>query len=160
MHPALTGGSLPAFDLNQFLGGGAVALFIAIAYFVIRLLFDRAIPSKSDGRESINLVVESLNATIKILQDDKTSDLARLQTALDRADRLEKESGEDYEKLNELRGEVVDLRNRLARKDQHIHVLVAELKKLGIFVSGHKDDTSGPLQIVYPKEPPFPPVPA
>lgn len=141
---------LPQFDLNQFLGGGAVALVIAIAYFVIRLLFDRAIPSRSDGRESIGLVVESLNTTIKIMQDEKASDLARLSSALDRADRLEKDADVDYGKLSELRAEVVELRNRLARKDQHISVLVAELKKLGISVVGHRDDTSGPLQIIYP----------
>lgn len=139
----------PAFDLNQFLGGGAVALVVAIAYFVIRLLFDRAIPTRSDGRESISLVVESLNATIKIMQEEKSSDLSRLKSALDRADKLEADADVDYAKLNDLRSEVVDLRNRLARKDQHITTLVHELKKLGVSVLGQRDDTSGPLQIIH-----------
>lgn len=159
VHLASSTATVPGFDLNQFLGGGAVALVVAIAYFVVRLLFDRAIPTRSDGRESISLVVESLNATIKIMQDDKASDLTRLQSALDRADRLEKDADVDYGKLNELRAEVVELRNRLARKDQHINTLVAELKKLGIAVLGHRDESSGPLQIIYPTEPPYPPVP-
>jgi hypothetical protein len=153
------GASLPTFDLNQFLGGGVVALVVGIAYFVIRLLFDRAIPTKSDGRESISLVVESLNATIKIMQEDRASDVTRLQTALDRTDRLESDAAVDYTKLNELRAEIVDLRNRLVRKDQHISTLITELRKLGIAVIGYKDDTSGPLQIIYPREPPFPPIP-
>jgi len=144
---------LPAFDLNQFLGGGAVALVITIAYFVIRLIFDRAIPTKSDGRESISLVVESLNATIKIMQEEKASDLSRLKGALDRADKLELDADVDYGRLNDLRSEVVDLRNRLARKEQHITTLVHELKKLGVTVRGYRDDTSGPLQIIYDAPP-------
>lgn len=146
---------LPAFDLNQFLGGGAVALVVAIAYFVLRLIFDRAIPTKSDGRESISLVVESLNATIKIMQEEKASDLSRLKGALDRADKLELDADVDYGRLNDLRSEVVDLRNRLARKEQHITTLIHELKKLGVTVMGYRDDTSGPLQIIY-NQPPTP----
>lgn len=148
--PLETAVALPDFDLNQFLGGGAVALVVAIAYFVIRLLFDRAIPTKSDGRDSFSLIVESMNTTIRIMQDDKASDLARLQNALDRADRLEHDASADYAKLNELRAEVADLRFRLIRKEQHIQVLVAELKKLGIMIHGYKEDSSEPLQVIYP----------
>jgi uncharacterized coiled-coil protein SlyX len=124
------------FSLNSLVSGGAGATVIGLVYFVIKLILDRTIPSRSDQRASTSLLIEGLNNMVKILQEEKESDAKRLIAKQDRIESLETASDKDYEKIKELRQEIAELRERLATKDRHIATLVSELRRFGSIVTG------------------------
>ena len=124
------------FDLNGLVSGGTGAAVMAALIFVVKLVLDRTIPSRSDARASQSLVLQGLQQLVKVLQEEKVADAARLANKQDRIEQLEKAADRDYDRITELRAEVIDLRNRLATKDRHITLLVVELKKLGAHISG------------------------
>lgn len=119
-------------DLNTLVTGGSGAAIMAAIIFVGKLILDRTIPSRSDTRASLTLVLESLKNMVAVLQDEKRSDAQRLSEKQERIDVLEESSTADYNRIIELRTEIIDLRSRLAQKDRHIRMLIAELQKLGI----------------------------
>lgn len=125
-----------SLDLNALLSGGGGATLVALLIWVGKLILDRTVPSRSDSRASQSLVLESLSNMVKVLQEEKTADAARLESKQDRIDSLEEASNKDYDLITELRTEITDLRNRLAVKDRHIRILVLELRKLGAQVTG------------------------
>lgn len=124
------------FSLNSLVSGGAGTLIVGLVYFAIKLILDRSIPSRSDARASTSLLIEGLNNMVSILQEEKTSDAARLMAKQERIESLENSSDKDYEKIKELRVEINELRERLAIKDRHIQTLVAELRRFGSVVTG------------------------
>lgn len=124
------------FDLNTLLSGGTGAALMGVIIWVGKLVLDRTIPSRSDSRAHISMVLESLTGMVTVLQEEKTSDASRLQTKQDRIESLEAEADKDYDRITELRAEIIDLRTRLAQKDRLIRILVTELRKLGAQVNG------------------------
>ncbi len=131
-----------SLDLNALLSGGGGATLVALIIWVGKLVLDRTIPSRSDSRASQSLVLESLSNMVKVLQEEKTADAARLESKQDRIDSLEEASTQDYDLISELRSEITDLRNRLAVKDRHIRILVLELRRLGAQVTGLEADAN------------------
>lgn len=136
-----------ALDINSFLSGSAGATLIFILYNVGKMLLDKFVPSRADARANISIVLEGLNSMVKVLQDEKVADAQRLADRQKRIDDLEAASEKDYERLSELRAEIIDLRARLAQKERHINYLIYELQKLGAIVSGVTSDT---LEIILP----------
>lgn len=128
--------AMPAFDLNALISGGSGATLMAALIFVGKLIADRTIPSRSDARANVTLVLEGLNNMVKVLQEEKVADSKRLDDKQKRIDVLESAADQDYDRIQELRGEILELRQRLAQKDRHINTLVSELRKLGAHVSG------------------------
>lgn len=124
------------FDLNTLVSGGTGAGLMAVAIFAIKLVLDRTIPSRSDARANVTMVLEGLNNMVKVLQEEKIADAKRLTDRQARIDTLEQAADKDYDRISELRSEIIDLRNRLAQKERHINTLVRELRKLGAQVSG------------------------
>jgi chromosome segregation ATPase len=125
-----------AFDLNTFVSGGAGAAIMGAVIFAGKLILDRTIPSRSDARANVTLVLEGLNNMVKVLQEEKVADAKRLEDKQSRIDMLESAADKDYDRINELRNEIIDLRQRLAVKDRHINNLVSELRKFGVMVTG------------------------
>lgn len=123
-------------DLNTIISGGTGATIIGAAYLLIKGVLDRALPSRSDTRASMQLVLEGLNNTVTILQAEKKADAAALQRKQERIDELEAAADVDYDRIRDLREEVMDLQTRLAQKDRHIATLIRELRKLGSIVTG------------------------
>lgn len=123
-------------DLNSIITGGAGATFMAALIFVGKLIADRTIPSRSDARANVTLVLEGLNNMVKVLQEEKVADSKRLADKQSRIDVLEAAADQDYDRIRELRAEIIDLRQSLAQKDRHINTLVSELRKLGAQVVG------------------------
>lgn len=128
-----------AFDLNTFLSGGTGAAVVAALIFVAKLILDRVVPSRSDARANISIVLEGLQNMVKVLQDEKIADAKRLADKQARIEYLEEASYQDYDKIKELKDEIQELRLRLATKERHISVLVAELRRLGAQVTGLED---------------------
>lgn len=126
----------PGIDLNSLVSGGVGASVVAAILYVIKLILDRTIPSRSDARANVTLVLEGLNNMVKVLQAEKFADSDRLKDKQGRIDLLEEASDKDYARISELRAEVIELRTRLAVKDRHINTLVTELRKLGAQVTG------------------------
>lgn len=126
----------PVVDLNTLVGGGVGAGIVSSLIYIIKLIADRAIPSRSDARANVTLVIEGLNNMVKVLQEEKKADADRLEVKQQRIMTLEQAGDRDYAQITELRQEIVDLRTRLATKDRHINALVAELRKLGRQVTG------------------------
>lgn len=124
------------FDLNTIVSGGSGAALMAAIIYVGKLVADRTIPSRSDNRANVTLVLEGLNNMVKVLQEEKLADAKRLEDKQRRIDALESEADKDYDRISELRAEIIDLRTRLATKDRHINTLVSELRKLGATVTG------------------------
>jgi septal ring factor EnvC (AmiA/AmiB activator) len=114
--------------------GGAGAL--GIIYYIVKLVLDKTIPSRSDNRASTSLVLDSLSNMVKVLQDEKKEDAVRLKAKQDRIDQLESEADADFARIQDLRTEILELRERLGRKDRHIKILVLELQKLGATITG------------------------
>lgn len=137
---AAAASGVPAVNLTALLSGGGGSLLVAILIYVGKLMLDRAVPSRSDSRASQSLVLDSLSTTIKVLQDEKIADAARVESKQTRIDSLEESSNQDWDLIQELRGEISELRNRLAVKDRHIRILVLELRRLGAQVSGLSED--------------------
>lgn len=151
MIPLVLSAPAPAFDLNDIISGGTGATIMAALIFVGKLILDRTIPSRSDQRANVTLVLEGLNNMVKVLQEEKTADAKRLADKQARIDALEAAAEKDYDRISELRAEIIDLRNRLAQKDRHINTLVAELRKLGAQVSGlDLEDLEASIEITLP----------
>lgn len=131
--------SSPGLDLNSLLSGGGGALAVGLGYYVFRVVVDRAIPTRSDARASTSQVLEGLSNMVKVLQEEKIADATRLTDKQGRIDLLEDSADKDYERIRELRTEILDLSQRLALKDRHIRILVLELRKLGAQVTGVDD---------------------
>lgn len=123
-------------SLNSLVSGGAGTVIVGLIYFVVKLILDRTIPSRSDTRASTSLLIEGLNNMIKVLQAEKESDAKRLEQKQDRIHNLEQASDKDYEKIQDLRADINELRERLATKERHIATLVSELRRFGSVVTG------------------------
>jgi hypothetical protein len=142
-----------AFDLNGIISGGTGAGIFALVVFVIKLVLDRTIPSRSDARANVTIVLEGLSNMVKVLQEEKIADAARLADKQKRIDTLESAADKDFESIGELRKEILDLRTRLATKDRHIGVLVHQLRLLGAVVTGielDEEDDIESLEITLP----------
>lgn len=126
----------PAIDLNTLVSGGVGAGVVSAVIYVVKLILDRTIPSRSDARANVTLVIEGLNNMVKVLQEEKKADADRLDEKQKRIDVLQEAAEKDYDRITELRAEIIDLRTRLATKDRHINTLVSELRKLGRSVTG------------------------
>lgn len=123
-------------DLDTIIGGGAGAALMAALIYTVKLVLDRTVPSRSDSRASVSLVLEGLTNMVKVLQEEKLSDAKRLADRQSRIDSLEGEADKDYERIKDFRNEVIDLTTRLSTKDRHINILITELNKLGAQVTG------------------------
>jgi hypothetical protein len=126
-------------QLNDIIGGGAGATLVGLGYFIIKLILDRTIPSRSDARAGVTMLLDGLNKMVEVLRQERAEDAKRLQEKQARIDFLEKESDLDFGRLNEMREDIIDLRARLALKEAHIAQLVLELRKLGATVEGMED---------------------
>lgn len=143
----------PLLDLNTLVSGGTGATLMAALIFVGKLILDRTIPSRSDARANVTMLIEGLNNMVKVLQEEKVADAKRLVDKQARIDVLEAAADKDYDRISELRFEIIDLRNRLAQKDRHINTLVSELRKIGAQVTGlDLDDMTTALEITLPAE--------
>lgn len=125
-----------AWDWNTILSGGTGAAVMGLLIFVIKLILDRTIPSRSDNRASVTLVLEGLQNMVKVLQDEKLADSKRLEDKQNRINTLEKDADTDYNTIQELRNEISELKSRLALRDRNIKILISELQKLGATVTG------------------------
>lgn len=144
---------VPGFDLNTLVSGGTGATLMAALIFVGKLILDRTIPSRSDARANVALLIEGLNNMVKVLQEEKLADAKRLADKRTRIDVLESAADKDYDRIKELRDEIIDLRQRLSQKDRHINTLVTELRKVGAQVTGlDLADFESELEIVLPAE--------
>ena len=142
-----------SLDLNSLITGGSGAAFMAALIFVGKLIADRTIPSRSDARANVTLVLEGLNNMVKVLQEEKLADSKRLDDKQARIDVLEAAADQDYDRIRELRAEIFDLSQRLAQKDRHINTLVSELRKLGAHVAGLElTDINVEIEVTLPKE--------
>lgn len=130
------GGEGSIINLNGLVSGGVSTAVILAVVYIIRLIADRTIPSRSDSRASQALVLEGLNNLVKVLQEEKKADGDLLRKKQDRIEALEDSANADYDRIRELRNEILDLTERLAQKDRHINTLVIELRKLGAQVTG------------------------
>lgn len=145
--------ALPVIDLNTLFSGGVGATLMAGIIFVVKLVADRTIPSRSDARANVTMLIEGLNNMVKVLQEEKTADAKRLADKQLRIESLETAADKDYDRISELRAEIIDLRNRLAQKDRHINTLVSELRKVGAQVTGLElSDMEGDIEITLPGE--------
>lgn len=125
-----------SLTLNEIISGGTGASIMAALIFVGKLILDRTIPSRSDQRASVGLVLESLTNMVTVLREEKIADATRLADKQARIEILEVSADKDFATISELRSEIIDLRHRLIQKDRHIQLLVTELRKLGATVSG------------------------
>lgn len=137
----------PTLDLNALVGGGAGATLVGILFYIGKLILDRTIPSRSDSRANITILLDGLQSMVKVLQDEKTADAKRLADRQDRIETLEKESDLSYTRRAEMQAEIIDLRARVAQKERHIRELAHMLVQLGAKVTGLDDDT---LEITLP----------
>jgi chromosome segregation ATPase len=125
-----------AFNLDTMVSGGVGAAVVSAIIYVVKLILDRTIPSRSDARANVGMVLDGLNNMVKVLQEEKLADAKRLSDKTDRIELLESAADKDYNRISELRAEIIDLRNRLATKDRHINTLVSALRRLGAQVTG------------------------
>lgn len=141
----------PFFDLNTIVSSGTGATLMAALIFIGKLVLDRTIPSRSDARANVTMLIEGLNNMVKVLQEEKVADAQRLADKRARIEYLETAAEKDYDRISELRSEIIDLRSRLAQKDRHINTLVSELRKVGAQVIGvGLDDMSSDLEVTIP----------
>lgn len=150
--PKLAAEVRPSVDLNALVSGGSGAALISALIFVGKLILDRTIPSRSDARANVSLVLEGLNNMVKVLQEEKIADAKRLTDKTDRIEQLEAAADKDYDRISELRAEIIDLRQRLSTKDRHINTLVSELRKLGAQVTGLELDDIDNLEVTLTTE--------
>jgi chaperonin cofactor prefoldin len=139
-------------DLNSVVSGGVGVSGAGALLFIVKLIIDRTLPGRSDQRANVQIMLESLNNMIKVLQEEKIADAKRLEDKQTRIDALESEAERDYDRISELRGEIIDLRQRLAVKDRHINALVSQLRRLGILVSGIELDDPKEADIKFSSE--------
>lgn len=152
---AAAAGAVPTAgpDLDALFGAGGGAALLALIYWVIRLVLDKRVPTQSDSRADKELVSNTLTNMVKVLTEEKKADADRLATKQARIDELEKNADEDYDRLQDLRREIVELGERLAQKDRVIRILVTELRKLGAVVTGViADPETGDIEITHTPE--------
>lgn len=137
------------FDLNSLVGGGAGATLVGLIFYVGKLILDRTIPSRSDARANITILLEGLQSMVKVLQDEKLADAKRLADRQVRIDQLEEESDVNYQRRAEMQAEIIELRSRVAQKDRHIRELTHMLTQLGASVVGLDGDY---LEVTLPTE--------
>jgi hypothetical protein len=126
------------------LGGvGAGSLLV----WVVKLVLDRTIPSRSDNRASASLVLDSLSNMVKVLQEEKKEDADRLKAKQDRIDQLELDADTDFARVQDMRKEIMELQARLAKKERHIRILVLELRRLGATITGLDEETEDDADI-------------
>lgn len=129
-----------ALDLNALIGGGTGATAVGIIWYIGKLILDRTVPSRSDARANITILLEGLQSMVKVLQDEKEADAQRLKDRQARIDILEGESDTNYVRRAEMQAEIIELRVRVAQKDRHIRELVHMLTQLGAKVVGVDTD--------------------
>lgn len=132
-----------ALDLNGIISGSTGAALVALVIFVVKLVLDRTIPSRSDTRANVSLVLEGLSNMVKILQEEKLADSERLRQKQERIDELETDDAKNYDTIRELRKEIAELRDRLDLKERHIQTLIFELRKFGVEIIGVATDEPG-----------------
>jgi hypothetical protein len=125
-----------SIDLNALVGGGAGASLIGIIFYVGKLILDRTIPSRSDSRANISVLLDGLQSMVKVLQDEKAGDAKRLADRQARIDTLEEESDVNYVRRAEMQADIIELKARVAQKDRHIRELTHMLTQLGATVVG------------------------
>lgn len=144
----------PDITLNNLIAGGAGATLMGLVIWVAKLVLDRTIPSRSDARANVSLVLEGLSNMVKVLQEEKIADANRLAEKQKRIDELEADASTDYQTVRDLKREISELTDRLALKDRHIQTLSMELRKFGVQVIGIDIDKSGQdLEIIFPEKP-------
>lgn len=143
-----------SFDLNSIVSGGTGAALFALVVWVFKLILDRTIPTRSDHRADYTMLIDGLSNMVRVLQEEKIADAKRLADKQIRIDTLEGAADKDYETIADLRGEILDLRQRLNQKDRHIQLLTVELRKLGAVVTGLdiSSDDEDSLEITLPTE--------
>lgn len=129
-----------SLDLNAVVGGGTGATIVTVVIYVGKLILDRTIPSRSDARANITILLEGLQSMVKVLQDEKQADAQRLSDRQKRIDALEEESDTNYTRKAEMQAEIIELRGRVAQKDRHIRELTHMLTQLGATVVGADGD--------------------
>ena len=145
-----------SIDLNGVISGGAGASIVALVVWVCKLVLDRTIPSRSDARANVTIVLEGLSNMVKVLQEEKIADAKRLADKQARIDVLEAAGDKDFETIGELRKEILDLRHRLQTKERHIQILAHQLRLLGAQVTGIEldpEDEFEQLEITMPSKP-------
>lgn len=132
---------------NTTVSGGVLALL----FWTIRLFLNKRVSSRSDDRADRESIQQALNNTIKILADEKQTDLNRLKEREQRIHALETEADKDYDRLRELRKDVIELTDRLAHKDRNIALLAAELVRFGAIIDGlDSESIMTKVTITYP----------
>lgn len=134
------------FPIGTLSLGGLGTALVGAAIWAVRLILDRSVPSRTTKKEESKLALEGMKTLVTVLQEEKKEDAARMKAKQDRIDQLESEADKDFNRIVELRNEVLDLRNRLAVKDQRIQVLVLALRRFGQDVAGLGSET-GEIQI-------------
>lgn len=140
-------------SVSPIVSGGLGSALTLVVIYIVKLIADRFVPTRSDSRASMQMVVDSLKQAIDTLAADKEADSGRYIKLQNRVDELEQEAARDYEVIRALREELGELRERLHKKDQSILSLVAELRKLGATVTGVDLETLTPeIKVVYGKD--------
>lgn len=140
-------------DLGALLGGGAGASILLAIVYVVKLIIDRTLPSRSDSRANISILLEGLQSIVKVLQDEKAADARRLADQQSRIDALKNEADVSYTRKAEMQAEIFALHAQLARKDQHIQEFINLLSQLGVKVEGLEADS---LKFTLPPDKPNP----
>lgn len=138
-----------ALDLNALVGGGAGATLVGVIFYVGKLILDRTIPSRSDSRANITILLEGLQSMVKVLQYEKEADAKRLSDRQIRIDALEAETDTNHTRKAEMQAEIIELRARVAQKDRHIKQLAHMLSQLGARVVGVDSDS---LEVTLPTD--------
>jgi chromosome segregation ATPase len=136
-------------DLNALVGGGAGAGAVGLVFYIVKLVLNRTVPSRSDSRANITILLEGLQSMVKVLQDEKASDAKRLTDRQARIDALEDEADISYARRAEMQADIIELKARVAQKDRHIRELSHMLTQLGATVVGIDSDN---LEITLPAE--------
>jgi uncharacterized protein YydD (DUF2326 family) len=145
-EPAATSAGI---QLNDVIGGGAGATVLGLVWYVAKFIMDRAVPSRSDSRANVGMVLEGLNNVVKVLQEEKAAETARMASKQLRIEELDKAAEVDAATIKELRNEVFELGQVVKRKDITIRTLVTELQRMGANVSGFELDTTVQPIITY-----------
>jgi uncharacterized coiled-coil protein SlyX len=140
-------------QLNDVIGGGAGATVFGLVWFVVKFVLDRTVPSRSDSRANVGMVLEGLNNVVKVLQEEKAAETDRMAAKQKRIEELELQATADDHTIKELKTEVFDLGQVVKRKDITIRTLVTELQRMGANVSGFELDTTVQPLITYPNGP-------
>lgn len=131
---------MTGLDLNGFLSGAAGASILAGIVFIVKLMFDRLVPTRTDKRGDVAQAFDVLKEISSILRAEKKEDAERLQVKQARIDVLELESEKDYNLIRELRTEITELQKRLATKELHIQQLTEQIERLGARVIAGDED--------------------